>query len=277
MFRGADRQILYYIDTSPTLVPVNARLTLPYAPPGSRNGNPHNQGVFRALDGNPDTKYLNFGGEGTGLEFDVGAATRVRGIYLTSGNDREDRDPTRVRVEGWSAAAAAYELVADEAVPPFAGRKQEQLVQWSPHSASYTRFRVTFPELNGSNLMQVADIQLQDALGRVAARPQRPPQSYAPPGKENRSPGSQRAPKALDADPDTKYLNFGGAGTGLEIRLPRAAAVDAVALTSGNDFVDRDPVRLKLEGFRNGGYEAIAEVAVPPFTGRQQRQVVMLE
>ena len=44
---------LHYIDTSSTLVPVNARLTLPYAPPGSRNGNPHNQGVVRALDGNP--------------------------------------------------------------------------------------------------------------------------------------------------------------------------------------------------------------------------------
>lgn len=82
---------------------------------------------------------------------------------------------------------------------------------------------------------------------------------------------------ALDADPDTKYLNFGGAGTGLVLELGGGNVVDAVALTSGNDSPDRDPVRLKLEGLSEANvYEEVADVAVPPFQGRKHRQVVML-
>jgi hypothetical protein len=53
--------------------------------------------------------------------------------------------------------------------------------------------------------------------------------------------------------------------------------VDAVALTSGNDSPNRDPVRLKLEGLSEANvYEEVADVAVPPFQGRKHRQVVML-
>jgi hypothetical protein len=274
---GRNAQTLYYIDTSPPIIPIAPVLHGgPYAR-GLVNSSPGGEGAASALDGDSSTKYLNFGGTDTGLEFEVDYPTDPTGVYLTSGNDHPDRDPVRLQLEGLTDSGD-YNQLADVAVPPFSGRGQEQLVMIPPDDlhGQYVRFRITFTVRDGADAMQVADIQLRDSfVSRVP--PRMPPQPYAPPGLPNLSPWHEQVANALDADPDTKYLNFGGAGTGLVLELPDAAVVDAVALTSGNDSPNRDPVRLKLEGLSEANvYEEVADVAVPPFQGRKHRQVVML-
>ena len=268
-----------YIDVELDLRPLHDGSAMPYAPQGRIGWSPRGEGVYKALDGTPETKYLNFGGAGTGLEFDLSKAHRIGAIYLTSGNDRRERDPKRVRVEGFNDQTMTYDLIDDRDVPVFTDRKQEQkieLMQVDPQ-ASYKRVRVTFPEVTSSWMVQVADVQLATTqLLKIPMSTQQPPQSYSK--NWDQSPWRERVGNALDRNPHTKYLNFGGAGSGLVVELLKPAQVHAVLLTSGNDHKERDPTQIKLEGLDDDGkYKEVAVKQVPEYTARKQTQLIMLD
>jgi hypothetical protein len=134
-------------------------------------------------------------------------------------------------------------------------------------------------------MMQIAEVELEFAPSRHSStaagidglRPQRPPRAYAPPGHRNRSPVNKKAISALDNNPNTTYVNFGGAGTGMIVELTEPAAVDAVALTSSNMEPHRDPLRVKIEGLNDAGeYIEVADLEVPPFAGRGVQQLLPL-
>ena len=96
--------------------------------------------------------------------------------------------------------------------------------------------------------------------------------------KENRSPGHESPAQAIDGDPKTKYLNFGSTHSGLIITLPSRLIVGGVAITSANDYPDRDPAMLRLEGSEDGKtFRPIAEAEVPLFTERFQRKLIQIE
>ncbi|MFM7568344.1 MAG: hypothetical protein ACKO8O_06555, partial [Betaproteobacteria bacterium] len=63
-----------------------------------------------------------------------------------------------------------------------------------------------------------------------------------------RSPVNEGAAAAIDGSPSSKYLNFDKEGSGLVFTLSDAAVVDSLALTTGNDSPERDPVEIAIYG-----------------------------
>src|SRR5688572_27131448 len=56
-----------------------------------------------------------------------------------------------------------------------------------------------------------------------------------------RYPGAENPPKALDTTTGTKYLNFGGRGSGFIVTPGAATAVESFQIRTGNDASGRDP------------------------------------
>jgi hypothetical protein len=52
----------------------------------------------------------------------------------------------------------------------------------------------------------------------------------------------------LDGSPNTKYLNFGGGGSGFIVTPPAPALVQSFTLTTANDYESRDPTTWELYG-----------------------------
>ena len=97
---------------------------------------------------------------------------------------------------------------------------------------------------------------------------------------------AERAEKAIDNDPNTKFFNM---GTDKDYAVPMTGVtgvivspsagrtvVTGLALTSGNDSPERDPTSYRLEGSNDGTtYSPIAEGPVPAFNGREARQDIL--
>ena len=88
------------------------------------------------------------------------------------------------------------------------------------------------------------------------------------------SPGAEQAPNAIDNNPNTKYLNFDKADTGLTIATA-GSIVTGLGLTSANDAPERDPATFVLSGSVDGvNFTEIASGDVPSFGARFERQEV---
>ena len=88
------------------------------------------------------------------------------------------------------------------------------------------------------------------------------------------SPGGEQAPNAIDNNPNTKYLNFDKADTGLTISTA-GSIVTGLGLTSANDAPERDPATFVLSGSVDGvNFTEIASGDVPSFGARFERQEV---
>ena len=88
------------------------------------------------------------------------------------------------------------------------------------------------------------------------------------------SPGAEQAPNAIDNNPNTKYLNFDKADTGLTIATA-GSIVTGLGLTSANDAPERDPATFVLSGSVDGvNFTEIASGDVPAFGARFERQEV---
>ena len=87
-------------------------------------------------------------------------------------------------------------------------------------------------------------------------------------GTSENSPKKERPLFAIDDQPATKYLNFDGAGSGLEIKIQNAI-VNGITITSGNDAPERDPKSFVLTGSNNGkNFTQIASGTIPVSRGR---------
>ncbi|XOV73907.1 MAG: CotH kinase family protein [Verrucomicrobiota bacterium] len=126
---------------------------------------PTNEEVWRAIDNDSGTKYLNFDGPGSGfiLQPAVGS-TILNGLRFTSANDAPGRDPASYRLEGLSDDNT-FELIAMGTMPPFEDRFTEVEVSFVNDKA-YETYRLLFPTLQGGNsqLMQIAEVEF---LGRT--------------------------------------------------------------------------------------------------------------
>jgi hypothetical protein len=77
-----------------------------------------------------------------------------------------------------------------------------------------------------------------------------------------RYPAAENPPKAIDATLGTKYLNFGGAGSGFIVTPSSAIAVESFQIRTGNDAPGRDPASWELYGF-NGALTTIDSGPTP--------------
>ena len=68
----------------------------------------------------------------------------------------------------------------------------------------------------------------------------------------NNSPPGETADKAIDGNPNTKYLNFDRAKSGFTLKLNQGRVVSGIRFTTANDFEPRDPSKYTLYGSNNG-------------------------
>ena len=141
--------------------------------------------AYHALDGNVESKYLNFnqvteGFSGIVVTPSIGRTVATE-LGLTSANDSPDRDPATYEVwgtnddnlndispalnpTGWQTF---YSLISAGAVPTFADRLTEQDI-FFPNSTAYSSYLIDFPTITNStgtaNSMQIADIQLSGSI-----------------------------------------------------------------------------------------------------------------
>ena len=145
---------------------------------GGQNNWPGGEPPSAVIDG-AGQKYLNFGGENTGIVVTPTAGGIPASITAWAANDSSERDPASFWLGGTNGDSVTgdYTFIAGGllSLPDTrnAGAAAELLEQNSfsvsfDNSASFTSYLVVFPTLKNAgaaNSMQVADVQLFDAAG----------------------------------------------------------------------------------------------------------------
>lgn len=213
------------------------------------------------LDGDPNTKYLNGGGAGSGFIVTPVTPFMVQSFTLTTANDAAGRDPLAWELYGTNDAivsadnsaglAENWTLIASGTVElPEERLTVGPVVSFSSWDV-YASFKMIFKTTKGENLMQVADVAfypLADAQGgnilsstdAIIAIEQ---------GWQSNYPGAETPAKLIDGDVNTKYLNFGEVNSGIIVTPAVGASVlDGFQITTANDAEERDPVVWMLYG-----------------------------
>lgn len=132
-------------------------------PPLSYNSySPGHESVANAFDGNDQTKYLNFKGEGSGIEFTTDEFTKITHMILTSANDAKHRDPKEYELYGW--IHGKYQLLAGGTINDWEGRYVSQEITLPPHNRVCSHYRLVFTKIREpkvQNIMQIGDIEFK--------------------------------------------------------------------------------------------------------------------
>jgi hypothetical protein len=254
-------------------------------PPAPNGRYPAAENPAAALDGVNTTKYLNFGGNGSGFIVTPLVPLPVESFRITTANDALGRDPASWALYGRNGAlttvdsgptpainatglAETWTLIAQGAVAlPDARQTLGPIVDVNNVGAvSYQHLKMIFPTTKTANIgiMQIADIQLyadngattgQEILSATDAvkavdeilAPAIPAQWGGPGGSS--FPANEAAPNAVDAVHTTKYLNFGEEKSGLIITNTSGQVdVNFMKLRTANDAPERDPTSYELYG-----------------------------
>ncbi|MGD9635395.1 MAG: hypothetical protein AB7G28_23515 [Pirellulales bacterium] len=197
------------------------------------------EGADKAIDGNTATKYLNYAGNNSGFIVTPQSPAQVRSFIVASANDALDRHPTAWQLFGTNDPILSTDNslgTAENWTPIDSGSivAPTTLFTDSPvvtvnNAASYSSYKLLFPQLNGGNSMQISEASFFTSTNGT--------------GQDILQIGSP-AIRAVDADPvnTTKYFNSGGVNAGF-IVTPAAAStvIDSFQLTTANDADYRDP------------------------------------
>ena len=113
---------------------------------------------------------------------------------------------------------------------------------------------------------EYANIRLEDLCKLKAKDLSRPSDQVK--GTSANSPKNENPSLAIDDQPATKYLNFDGAGSGLELKI-KNSVVNGISITSANDAPERDPKSFIISGSNDGeSFEEIASGSIPVSRGR---------
>jgi hypothetical protein len=174
--------ILYtgpFVVSQTTQVIARANGTPGPAVPQGNSSYPGDESPIRALDGNPSTKYLNFGEQNSGLIITpASGASIVRSMRLTTANDAVERDPTSYEIWGTNSLISSadnstglaenWTLISSGTLSlPDSRGADGPLVSFA-NSTSYTSYKILFPTVKNTaaaNSMQIADIRLYQTSG----------------------------------------------------------------------------------------------------------------
>jgi hypothetical protein len=145
---------------------------------GSSNSSyPANENPNDGIDGNPNTKYLNFGEENSGIIItpNFGEST-VRSFKLTTANDAVERDPASYELYGTNdtiqsrdnstGLGETWTLIDSGALNMPNARRTDANVVPVSNSTSYRSYKLVFPTVknaSSANSMQVADIRFYES------------------------------------------------------------------------------------------------------------------
>ena len=129
---------------------------------------PGGEEVYRAFDNSNNTKYLNYNGAGSGVTIDLGTgnAYAVNGLGLTTANDSSERDPTSYEVWGSNDGTSFARVSYGTMTAPTTRFTDYADISFS-NSTSYQWYRVVFPTVRGSTMMQIAEIRLPAQSGNL--------------------------------------------------------------------------------------------------------------
>jgi len=227
---------------------------------------PGAEGPEKIVDQDAATKYLNFGGQGTGVIVTPSITdTIVQSLRFTAGNDAPGRDPLTFEIFGtddpitsgqnsfglgetWTSIATG-----NTGLDPDPGRSTPGTFVDITNAMDFNSYRIDFTNLRDNNtITQVADIQLYDGLGGTGTALLASGDNavaVTTNGTLDSSFPSGEAPSfALDMDPGTKYLNFGKENAGLIVGDGTPQIVNSLTFTSANDAPERDPLTWDLFG-----------------------------
>ena len=128
---------------------------------------PASEEVDKAIDNNPQTKYLNFDKLNAGFTVAPSSGPSViTGLRLTSANDAPDRDPTSFTLFG-STDGLSFVEIAHGSVPDFPSRFFTVEIAFANDQA-YTHYQLLFPTVQNANAavaMQIAEVEFLGSLG----------------------------------------------------------------------------------------------------------------
>lgn len=239
------------------------------AVPGN-SSTPAGESAGHATDApNAGSKYLNFGGAGSGLiATPTGGTSTVTSLRITTGNDAPERDPTSYQVYGTNdpitsvansaGTAENWTLISGNgsfSLPT--GRGDSTTVFNFANAASYTSYKVVFPTVTNSGIMQVADLELfsgtgatgTNVIGFGAPTAGTPVIAIDQPASGSIYAGGEPPTDLVDGSASNKYLNFGKEHTGAIIAPASGLSiVDGIQLWTANDGPERDPASYILYG-----------------------------
>lgn len=235
----------------------------------SDSGYPGAESPNLLLDGTPDTKYLNFGGRGTGFIVTPGASV-AQSFQLWTANDADWRDPTSYQIYGTNQPIAStdnsdglgetWNLIAEGGLDlPFDRFAPGGVVSFT-NAQSYSSYKMVFPTMRWpDDAVQLGEAQIYgSATGTSPLLNSGTPilgihnrefdSAYFAP--DNNPWGIDEGPQyILDGSPNTKLLNFGWKNTGF-IVTPDAGStnISGFRITTANDADGRDPTSWQLYG-----------------------------
>jgi autotransporter-associated beta strand protein len=161
-----------------------------------------------------------------------------------------------------SNALTNYTLSATNASGTTGLTQKIKAVPGGSATGQYVRFIANTLRGNG-NLVQVAEIEFFNGPTKLTVASVSNPGGY--PGNSI----NEAAPKAIDGDFNTKWLNHNNAP--LVFDLGSSQTFDGYQLTTGNDAPDRDPVRWTIETSTDGITWKLVD-AVVDYTPPNQRK-----
>jgi len=229
------------------------------------SSSPGAEGVVNILDGDINTKYLNFGVTNTGFIVTPAAAAAVRSFIVSTANDFPARDPATYRIfgtndpitsvahgdgraENWTEISMGALALPDDrfAAGPAVG---------FANAISYSSYKMTFPTVKAAaNSMQISEVAFFSSMDGTGTNLLAPGNSIIPirdvdPAPSSNSPAAEGALNAIDRNINSKYLNFGEERSGF-IVTPSAGSfiVNGFQIVTANDAEVRDPASWQLYG-----------------------------
>lgn len=231
---------------------------------GSNSSYPANEAPIKALDGDTNTKYLNFAGRNTGFIVTPYSSGILQSFTITTANDDARRDPIAWAVYGTNDAITSsdnstglsetWTLIDSGSVALPDARYTLGPVVTVNNTTLYSSYKMIYTDLKNNNqtLMQVADVafyQTSDGTGLSFLGTSDSILAIQPGNWDSRYPTAEGPANILDGNPDTKYLNFGKANAGFIVTPSKGASVvRGFQITTANDWDLRDPASWALYG-----------------------------
>lgn len=223
---------------------------------------PASEGPANAIDGDPGTKYLNFGEQHSGLIISPGSSS-ISSFVITTANDAESRDPSSFLFFGSNDAITSadnsngfddnWTLLSQGSLSLPTDRGVAGTAVNVGSNGNYSSYWVVFNNTRDSGAsdadsMQIGEITFYTGIDGTGSQVA-PGSTAIATGWGSNIPGAEGPANLLDGDPTTKYLNFGAVNSGFEV-VPSLGPtiVESFIITTANDAIDRDPTAWVLYG-----------------------------
>lgn len=239
---------------------------------GSNSNYPEpNENPAKVIDGNNGTKYLNFGGSGSGFIVTPSASTAVQSMQFVTGNDAPERDPSSYQIYGTNApitsgansagTAEAWTLVSAGSVALPTARNAAGPAINIINTTAYSSYKLVFPTITNSDLLQLSEVQMYNApnlTGSASLMASNAIVGIDQPGfSDSRYADSETPGHLIDGNTGTKYLNFGKQNSGIIVKpATGSSVVTGIEFWTANDSEERDPSMYQIYG-RNGGFTSL--------------------